>query len=88
MTPNISLLPNQVLLTFEDKETAEYVRLVCRRKGTDLPAYILDNFEWDDPIECLSSFNEDEKITAATCEGCEHNLTCPDAVKKKAGGRS
>ena len=38
---------NQILITFHDKETAEYVRRVCRRKGTDLATYILDNFEWD-----------------------------------------
>lgn len=72
---------NTILLTFADKETVNYVKLVCRRKGTNLEAYIVDNFEWDDKPFCL--FYGVEKITEETCKGCEYVDTCPDAVKEK-----
>jgi len=89
MSENLPLQPNQILLTFKDKETADYVRLVCRRKAINLADYVVDNFEWDDQISCLSDLNEGEKITGETCDGCDHITTCPDAVKpKKARGRS
>jgi len=71
---------NQIVLSFKDKETADYVRLVCRRKGTDLESYILDNIEWDDPLPCSSDLNEGEKITVETCDGCDQRSHCPDAV--------
>lgn len=81
---------NQIVLTFSDEETAEYIRLVCRRKGIDLAGYVNDNLEWDDQIYCLSAFNPSDKLTADICEGCQYIDTCPDAVKekKKARGRS
>lgn len=68
-----------ILLTFEDKETAGFVRSVCRRKGIGLEGYILDNFEWDDMPECLH-YSFTGKITHETCEDCEFNETCPDVV--------
>ena len=81
--------PENIILTFKDKETADYVRLVCRRKAINLADYVVDNFEWDDQISCLSDLNEGEKITGETCDGCDHITTCHDAVKpKKARGRS
>jgi hypothetical protein len=73
-----SIAKNQIVVTFPDIQTADYVRLVCRRKAIDLAGYIVDNFEWDDVPECLSAFNENKKITVKTCDGCEHIEHCPD----------
>lgn len=78
MTPNNDSA--QIILTFADKETAEYVRLVCRRKGTDLESYILDNFEWDDQLECIN--DPPKKITVKTCDDCDFIETCPDAKRR------
>lgn len=75
----------QIIITFPDIETADYIRLVSRRKGIDLAGYIEDNFEWDTQIECLSAFNDEKKITKKTCEDCEYIETCPDAAKAGAG---
>ncbi|MDD3961305.1 MAG: hypothetical protein PHT77_05535 [Bacteroidales bacterium] len=72
---------SSILITFKDVETADYVRLILRRKGICLEGYILDNFEWDDPINCVSDLNEGEKITAATCVDCDYTERCPDVVK-------
>jgi hypothetical protein len=74
---------NQILLTFKDKETADYVRLVCRRKGTHLAQYILDNFEWDDPLPCLVDLNETHESSKEICEGCDQLTSgnCPDGLK-------
>ena len=81
------LLPNlpgkTIALDFKNRETADYVRLVCRRKGVDLVQYVLDNFEWDGMPYCLSAFNPGEKITPDTCEGCEFGETCPDGCLKR-----
>jgi len=71
---------NQIVLTFADKETADYVRIVCKRKGTTLEQYIIGNFEWDDQLFCLSDLNEGQKITVEICEGCDFIEKCPDAV--------
>lgn len=73
---------NTITLTFPDKETADYVRLVCTRKCIRLEDYIIDNFEWDDKPECLSL---DEKPNEIICKkrNCEWAQDCPDAVKKK-----
>lgn len=68
---------NQILLTFPDKETADYVLLIARRKGFNIPDYILDNFEWDDRLDCID--NPPKKITVKTCEGCDFTDRCPDA---------
>ncbi len=75
---------NQIVLTFEDKETVDYIKTVCRRKGITLEGYILDNFEWDDQLPCLSDLNENEPITNLTCAGCDQLISgkCPDAVKE------
>ena len=67
--------PEQILLTFADKETADYVRLICRRKGIALEAYIVDNFEWDDKPDCISDCNY-------RCILCEYNDKCPDSEEK------
>lgn len=80
---NVEKSTNQIVLTFEEKETVEYILLVCRRKGINLPQYIIDNFEWDDKPACF--WEEDKvngKITKETCDGCEFIKECPDAVKK------
>lgn len=71
----------QVLLRFCDVETAEYVRLVCRRKNTTLEDYIIDNFEWDDQPECIR--NTVGAITSKVCEGCDFSENCPDVVMKQ-----
>jgi hypothetical protein len=74
-----SLLSNQILLTFNDGETAEYVRVVSRRKAVSLEDYIIDNFEWDDTLACMGV----KKITNQTCKGCDQSSHCPDFVKKE-----
>jgi hypothetical protein len=74
-------LPNQILLTFDDEGSANYVRLLCRRTGIALETYILDNFEWDDQPECFSDFGDGEAITKEICNGCSYSDICPDAVK-------
>ena len=74
--------PNQLLLTFADSETTDYVKLVCRRKGTSLESYIIDNFEWDDKLYCMSFPHL--SITWRTCDGCEYSDRCPDVKKKES----
>lgn len=69
---------NQILLSFADKETADYVRLVCRRKNTNLESYILDNFEWDDQPECI----HEGKVTKTFCKDCDERSHCPDRKVK------
>ncbi len=70
------LLPNQILLTFDDAETVEYIKLVCRRARIDLEGYILDNFEWDGDLPCI----ENGEVTTECCEGCVRVFCeCPDA---------
>lgn len=81
MTRVIHINEKTILLTFPDKEITEYVRLVCRRKGIDLAAYIVDNFEWDDKPDCI--LNPNEKITSETCLGCEYSESCPDVKREK-----
>lgn len=59
-----------------DGETESYVQLVCSRKGVTLENYILENFEWDDQLECLEpGASPDHEI----CESCDFNDRCPDA---------
>ena len=64
-----------IILTFADKEIVDYIKLVCKRKGTTLEGYIIDNFEWDEQLPCL-----EEQITKDTCEGCDFFDRCPDAI--------
>jgi hypothetical protein len=67
-----------------DAETEQYIRLMCTRKGFTLESYILDNFEWDDKLECIDV----KKITWRTCKGCDYINKCPDAkqeTSKKQG---
>ena len=72
----------QIVLTFTDKETADYVRLVCRRKSITLENYIIGNFEWDRDPYC---FNYGQgaplKVNSEVCEGCDFMDKCPDVVK-------
>lgn len=70
---------NTILLTFADEETATYIKTVNSRKGTTLESYILDNFEWDDTLECMI----DGKIKAKVCKRCDYNDGCPDKKEKK-----
>jgi len=72
----------KIILLFEDKETVDYIKSVCRRKGIGLEDYILDNFEWDDQPECLQS--EISKIIIETCKYCDFSDRCPDVVKRKS----
>ena len=67
--------PNQIILTFGDEETVDYVKKICRRKGIVLEEYILDNFEWDSPLQCMN--DEDVKVD---CSGCDYIDRCPDAL--------
>ena len=69
----------QFLLTFADKETADYVKLVCRRKGTSLESYIVDNLEWDDTPACMVT---EEYYTWKDCKVCDYSDRCPDRKKK------
>jgi hypothetical protein len=72
------MIPTQLLLTFADKETADYVKTVCRRKGTSLESYILGNMEWDTMPECIES-----EYDWKTCHSCDYSNRCPDARKKR-----
>jgi len=42
-----------LLLVFDTAKTAQYVELMCRRKGTTPERYIVENMEWDDKPDCL-----------------------------------
>lgn len=75
---NDSLAKNQILLTFKDEATADYVRLVSSRKGYDLENYILGNFEWDDRFPCL------EKIDPKDCKICDFFESCPDHIVRRS----
>ena len=72
---------NQIILTFPDKKTADYVRLVCRRRGMALEAYIIDNFEWDETLPCLVDSDEEHEPSKEICEGCDQAISghCPDS---------
>jgi len=72
---------NTITLTFANKETADYIRLVCTRKGIMLEGYIIDNFEWDDPLNCMR-YDHIRKITSDTCIDCDYLDKCPDGVVK------
>ena len=64
-----------IVLTFADKETVDYIQLVCRRKGTTLEDYIIDNFEWDEHLPCIKY-----KITKGMCESCNFSSKCLDII--------
>ncbi len=64
-----------IILTFADEETANYINTICKRKGTTLEDYIIDNFEWDDQLECLDG------ATKEMCEYCDYADKCPDMVR-------
>lgn len=82
MKDSAKLKSNQILLTFKNPGDVEFIKAVCRRKDIDLESYILDNFEWDEMPECLSSSNDDsDEITKDTCDGCDYADRCPDVVK-------
>lgn len=65
---------NQILVTFKDKSTVDYILLVSRRKGYDLGDYIEGNFEWDDMLPCI------DKINSEDCQFCDFREQCPDHV--------
>ena len=65
---------NQILVTFKDKATVDYILLVSRRKGYDLGDYIEGNFEWDDMLPCI------DKINPEDCQFCDFREQCPDRV--------
>jgi len=72
-----------IILKFKDKETADYVRLICKRKGITLEDYIIDNFEWDDEPYCFYyGQGAPLEVNSDVCDGCEYLDTCPDAVKE------
>jgi hypothetical protein len=68
--------PEQIVLAFADKQTADYVRRTVRRKGTTLEGYIVDNFEWDTQLDCITY--EQKQITKGMCKDCEYSDKCPD----------
>jgi len=69
---------NTICLIFADKETADYIRLICSRKSTTIEDYIVDNLEWDDKPECLVSGDVLEPAHDM-CYECEYSDTCPDS---------
>ena len=72
---------NILTLTFNDAETPKYIRLACRRKGTTIPDYLVDNIiEWDDKLQCMLD-GVPKKINSDVCKDCEYINLCPDAVK-------
>jgi hypothetical protein len=79
----VMLEDRQIVLTFADKETIDYVKLVCRRKGTSLESYIVGNLEWDDKLECISFSGKGLMINWRMCNRCDYSDRCPDAKKKE-----
>jgi hypothetical protein len=73
---------NTIRLIFADKETVDYIRLVCTRKGITLESYIIDNFEWDDKLPCLV----EDQINEEICDGCQYIEVCPDGVFDEQDG--
>jgi len=70
-----TITDKNIVLTFADKETADCVKLVCKRKGTTIEDYIIDNFEWDEQLPCL------ENVTKDMCDECDFSTRCPDFIK-------
>ena len=83
----MSVARNQVLLTFESDDDADFVKLVCRRKGTTIESYIVDNMEWDDKLDCLYFEHVRSKPKKKMCRGCEYSDTCPDSKVGKGEKR-
>lgn len=73
----VNMPENTITLKFADSDTVDYINLICKRKCVDLESYILDNFEWDDPLTCIVEGGE---ITSEMCEGCNFADGCPDVV--------
>jgi hypothetical protein len=70
---------NTILLIFEEKETVDYIKTVCERKGISLADYVVDNFEWDEMPPCIRpEVIPKEKITCEYCDGCDYRDRCPD----------
>lgn len=72
-----TVMPN-ITLTFT-KEQCDNIMLIVRRKNINLADYIVDNFEWDDPLNCTEP-NEPSEVV---CKGCEYSDRCPDYVGGK-----
>lgn len=75
------LEPNQILLTFEDKATVEFIKKTMHRRGLDLAVYICDNLDWDGMLPCIVAEDRGEPITADTCDGCDYADRCSDVRK-------
>lgn len=73
---NLAPQKNQILVSFKDRATVDYILLVSRRKGHDLGDYIEGNFEWDDMLPCV------DKINPEDCQFCDFRESCPDCQKK------
>ena len=67
-----------LLLVFDTAKTAQYVELMCRRKGTTPERYIVENMEWDDKPDCMCSNRRSHRI----CYDCQWVSVCPDKVTK------
>lgn len=63
--------PNQILLTFPDKATADFVRNRVAGKGHCLEDYIVDNMDWDSGLYC-----EEDGFTSEDCKMCEFADVC------------
>lgn len=63
--------PNQILLTFPDKITADFVRNRMAGKGDCLEDYIVDNMDCDGGLDC-----EEPGFTPSDCERCEYVDVC------------
>lgn len=74
-------MKHTIVLEFADKETVDFINLICKRKGITLEGYIVDNLEWDDKPACFDP--EVSRITHKVCEECDYFDRCPDVKKKK-----
>lgn len=63
--------PNQILLTFPDEATANFVRNRIAGKGDCLEDYIVANMEFDCGLDC-----EEPGFTSDDCMGCEYVDVC------------
>ena len=74
--------PFTITLHFGNQNTVDYILRTCRRKGTDLETYIIDNFEWDTQLDCISY--DAKQLTVGMCKDCEFDDRCPDVKRRKA----
>ena len=78
-----------LLLVFDTAKTAQYVELMCRRKGTTPERYIVENMEWDDKPDCLMGWDDKPDCMCSNrrshriCYDCQWVSVCPDKLNTR-----